>query len=151
MPTYMLSPHFSLQEMIYSETAARNGVKNTPDLEAFLHLQRLAGVMELVRAVCNNQPVTITSGYRNEQTNALCGGSTTSAHMSGLAADFIVPMFGDPYDVCKAIEPYMPLLKVDQLIWEYGDWIHLGLVAHPTAPRCQCLTITNSGTSEGIP
>ena len=46
--------------------------------------------------------------------------------MSGLACDFIVPLFGDPYDVCKAIEPCMAELMVDQLIWEYEDWVHLG-------------------------
>ena len=150
MPTVMLSPHFTLQEFTYSETASRMGLDNTPTLEAYINLQRLADTMERVRSICGDNAVTITSGYRAPEVNTACGGSSNSAHMYGLAADFIIPGFGDPYDVCKAIEIYLEPLAVDQLIWEYGDWVHLGLCAYPTEPRCQCLTINNSGTTEGI-
>jgi len=146
----MLSAHFTLAEFTFSETAARAGVKNVPTIPAFLSLQKLAGVMELVRYLCGNNPITITSGYRNEETNRLVGGSANSAHMLGLAADFIVPCFGDPYDVCVAIQPYVGLLRIDQLIWEYGDWIHLGLCPHGVAPRGECLTIDEKGTRVGF-
>jgi zinc D-Ala-D-Ala carboxypeptidase len=150
METYYLSPHFTLQEMIYSENAARAGVKNTPNIEEFLHLKRLAGVMEMVRFLCGENAVTVTSGFRNAETNKLAGGSSTSSHMSGLACDFIIPGHGSPYDVCKTIQPHIQFLKIDQLIWEYEDWIHLGLVARPNEPRNECLTINNSGTHSGI-
>jgi hypothetical protein len=150
MATYMLSEHFSLQEFIYSQNASRAGIKNTPTLEAFMHLNKLAATMELVRGLLLSNPVTITSGYRNEETNKLCGGSTTSAHMSGFAADFIVPGFGDPIDICKAIEPYVARLKIDQLILEYGDWVHLAICERAAVPRGECLTITNAGTSSGF-
>jgi zinc D-Ala-D-Ala carboxypeptidase len=148
MPTVMLSDHFSLQEFLYSETASRQGLNNTPTPEVLANLKQLADIMEQVRSICGDNPVTITSGYRSPEVNAACGGSSTSAHMSGLAADFIIPGFGDPLDVCKAIEPYMETLLIDQVIHEYGDWIHLGLC--DGEPRCQCLTITNSGTVEGF-
>jgi hypothetical protein len=150
MPTTQLSPHFTLQEFTYSETASRQGLDNTPTPEAYINLQRTAEVMEEVRRICGSNAVTITSGYRSPEVNAATGGSSTSAHMSGLAADFIIPGYGDPYDVCKAIEPYLSTLDVDQLIWEYGDWVHLGLCPLTDEPRCQCLTINNSGTTEGI-
>lgn len=148
MPTTMLSEHFSLAEFTYSTTASQCGIDNTPTPEAMTNLERLAAVMEKVRHICGDNPVTITSGYRCSDLNKACGGATASAHLYGLGVDFIVPAFGDPLAVCKAIEPHLVELGVDQLIWEYEDWIHLGLSSGP--PRCQCLTINNSGTCEGF-
>ena len=148
MPSVMLSQHFSLAEFTYSETAARAGLDNTPTEEAYINLQRLAVIMEEVRSLCGEHPVTITSGYRSAAVNALVGGSTNSAHISGLACDFIIPVCGTPLDVCLLIEPYMDVLGIDQLIHEYGDWIHLGLSAGE--PRYQCLTMTTAGTTTGF-
>jgi len=150
MATVMLSPHFSLAEMTYSQTASRMGLSNQPDLLAYENLKRLCGVLEKVRTICKDNAVTITSGYRNAEVNAAVGGSSTSAHMSGLAADFIIPGFGDPLQVCQAIEPHMVELGIDQNIWEYGDWTHMGLAIPPASPRCQCLTINNNGTTTGF-
>jgi zinc D-Ala-D-Ala carboxypeptidase len=150
MPTTMLSEHFTLAEFTYSETASRQGLDNTPTPEIVENLELLADIMELVRTLCGDNPVTITSGYRSPSVNAAIGGSSTSAHMSGLACDFIIPLFGEPYDVCKIIEPLMDDWAIDQLIWEYGDWVHLGLCAPPAEPRCQCLTIDDAGTREGF-
>jgi zinc D-Ala-D-Ala carboxypeptidase len=150
MPSTMLTEHFTLQEFLYSETASRQGLDNTPSEDSLANLQRLAETMELVRTICDDNPVTITSGYRSPAVNAAVGGSSTSAHMSGLAADFIIPAYGDPLEVCKAIEPYLDTLAIDQLIWEYGDWIHLAICVAPATPRCECLTITNAGTTTGF-
>jgi hypothetical protein len=146
----MLSEHFSLQEMIYSQTAARAGIPNTPTEEAHEHLQALAEVMEMVRALCGDNPVTITSGYRNEKVNALVGGSTNSAHISGLACDFIVPAYGTPLDICRILEPELADLRIDQLIHEYGDWVHLAIAPPGEPADCECLTITNAGTTTGF-
>jgi hypothetical protein len=148
MPTTMLSEHFTLAEFTYSQTASREGIDNTPTPEAMTNLERLADVMELIREICGSHPVTVTSGYRSPELNAATGGSSTSAHMVGLGCDFIIPAFGTPLDVCKAIEPHLAELGIDQCIWEYADWIHVGLCTG--TPRCQCLTISNSGTSEGF-
>jgi hypothetical protein len=70
--------------------------------------------------------------------------------MSGLAADFIVPAFGTPLEICKRLEPYLKELSVDQLIHEYGDWVHLAITLPPDPPRCECLTISNAGTTTGF-
>jgi hypothetical protein len=93
--------------------------------------------------------VTILSGFRCDDVNAAVGGAVGSAHLYGLACDFVIPAFGTPLEVCKAIEPHMSFLQIDQLIYEV-DWVHLGL-AGDGPPRCQCLTINNSGTTEGFP
>lgn len=149
MPTIMLSPHFTLQEFTVSETAARAGISNQPDAAALENLKKTAAVMEKVRTLLGDKPITITSGYRGPQVNALVGGSTNSAHMVGLAADFVCPGFGDVYDTCKKIQPHLAELGIDQLIWEYDSWTHIGL-RDPGDPRCQCLTINNNGTVMSI-
>jgi zinc D-Ala-D-Ala carboxypeptidase len=150
MPTTMLSEHFSLQEMIYSQTASRMGLDNTPTPEAHEHLYELAAVMETVRTLCGSNPVNITSGYRAPAVNTACGGSSTSAHMSGLAADFIIPAFGTPHEICLRLEPYLAELGVDQLIWEYQDWVHLAIAIPAGEARCECLTIDSAGTRTGF-
>src|SRR4029077_792637 len=150
MPTAMLSEHFSYAELIYSQTASRMGLSNEPDTASYNNLKLLCQVLEEVRRICNSHPVLITSGYRSPEVNAACGGSSTTAPLSGLAAGFHIPEFGDPLTVCQTLEPYIDTLGVDQLIWEYGDWVHLGLCNPPATPRCQCLTIDNSGTKTGF-
>ena len=68
--------------------------------------------------------------------------------MSGLAVDFICPGFGSPRAICKALEPHMRELGVDQLIHEFNTWVHLGLSA--SAPRHMAMTIDNRGTRNGF-
>jgi zinc D-Ala-D-Ala carboxypeptidase len=150
MPTAMLSEHFSYAEMIYSQTASRMGLSNEPDSVSYENLKKLCEVLEQVRMLCGSNPVTITSGYRSPEVNKACGGSTTSAHMSGLAADFIIPGYGDPLSICQMLEQYLAALNVDQLIWEYSDWVHLAIALPPATARCECLTIDNNGTRYGF-
>ena len=146
--TTMLSPNFSLEEFLYSDTANACGIDNAPSEAIVANLTRLAEVLEEVRRILIDQPITITSGYRCPELNDACGGAENSAHLSGLAADFVCSAYGTPYDVCLAIEPYVDILEIDQLIWEYGDWIHLALTEGEA--RNQCLTIDETGTHEGF-
>jgi hypothetical protein len=146
----LLTPNFTLEEFTLSQTAARKGLPNVPSPHGQEHanLIRLAKVMETVRALLDDNPVLISSGYRSPKVNAAVGGSKTSAHMSGLAVDFTAPGFGTPRDICKALEPHMRELGVDQLIHEYDTWVHLGLSAD--APRHMAMTIDTKGTRNGF-
>lgn len=141
--------HFTLAEFLYSDTAKAQGIDNTPTWDVVNNLERLAEMMERIRQGAGGCPVTITSGYRCPSLNDAIGGASDSAHLYGLACDFVIPSYGSPLQVCKALEPHMAVLEIDQLIWEYGDWVHLGLTTGEA--RCQCLTINNSGTSTGFP
>jgi len=143
-----LSEHFTLAEYTTSETAARRNIDNTPkEVLIINNLKRMAGVMEEVRLILGKHAITVTSGYRCGELNAAIGSKHTSAHVQGLATDFICPGYGVPYDVCKALEPHMERLGIDQLIYEYRRWVHLGL---RDGPRYQVLTINEKGTSAGI-
>lgn len=145
-----LTPYFTLEELTDSQTAARKGLNNVPAIGTpeRANLERTAQVMEEVRTILGDKPVLISSGYRSPKVNAAVGGSKNSAHMSGLAVDFSCPGFGTPLQICKALESHMRKLGIDQLIHEYGAWVHLGLTAG--APRHMAMTIDNKGTRTGF-
>jgi zinc D-Ala-D-Ala carboxypeptidase len=130
-----LSPNFSLTELVYSETAERNGIDNTPPPEIMENLRRLARGLESVRALLG-APLEISSAYRCAALNKAVGGSSASAHVQGLAADFACPAFGSPLEIAQAIQ--RSGLEFDQCILEYGRWLHLSF---SDAPRRRLLTI----------
>ena len=125
-----LTPHFSLSEFTRSQVAARKGIDNSPDDYAWRNLIRLAQSLENVRERLGGKPIRISSGYRCPELNAAIGGSKTSAHQKGLAADFEVPGLTNK-------EVFLRLYRkasYDQLIGEYlsaddgsAGWIHLGI------------------------
>jgi zinc D-Ala-D-Ala carboxypeptidase len=145
-----LTPHFTLEEMTDSQTAARAGIHNVPhgSSQERKNLQRTAEVMERVRTILGDKVILISSGYRSPQVNAKVGGSKSSAHMSALAVDFSCPDFGTPIAICKALKPHMGELGIDQLIHEFDSWVHLGLTAG--TPRQMALTIDHKGTRSGF-
>jgi uncharacterized protein YcbK (DUF882 family) len=147
-----LTKNFTLEEFTDSQTAARKGIANVPAVgsQQRKNLQRTAEVMEEVRTLLGDKPILISSGYRSRAVNTAVGGSKSSAHMSGLAVDFSCPGFGTPLAICRALEPHMRALGVDQLIHEFGTWVHLGLRPADLAPRHMAMTIDNRGTRTGF-
>jgi zinc D-Ala-D-Ala carboxypeptidase len=139
-----LSAHFTLEEMTFSEAAARHNISNRPDAETIARLVQTTHGLERVRALLC-RPIEVTSGYRSPSVNAIVGGAANSAHTLGWAADFKSP-FGDPMAVCQAIAGSD--LMFDQLILEFGVWTHLSL--DPRARR-QVLTVSHAnGTQQGL-
>ncbi len=132
-----LSAHFTLGELTASQWAARNGYDNTPSDPALANLKRTAAFLEQVRGVLDNLPVHVNSAYRCPRVNAAVGGSKSSAHMDGRAADIVCPEFGPPVEVARAI--YASGLPFDQLILEYG-WVHVAIARESDEPRRQVLT-----------
>ncbi len=143
-----LSDHFTLAEFTYSRTAAIAGIDNTPSPEIVAALRETAALLEQVRRLLGNRPMTITSGYRCLALNRhpSIGSSDSSAHVRGMAADFICPGFGSPLEVCRAIA--QSDIAFDQVIHEYGQWCHLGRSAG--LPRRMVLTIDGAGTRLGL-
>ena len=123
-----LTENFKLKELIVTKT----GIDNTPPNHIIDNLYTLAQALEKVRTACGNNPVTVLSGYRSPDVNKAVGGSKTSAHMKGLAADFVVGnmTIKEVFDTIRKAG-----IVYDQLILE-PSWIHIGLAA---APRKQNL------------
>lgn len=132
-----LSEHFTLEEMVHSQTAARKGIDNTPSAEVVKNLRKTAELLEQVRRLLGDAPILVSSGYRSEELNKAVGGSKKSAHIQGLAADFTAPQVGKPFDVARKIAASD--IAYDQLIYEYETWVHIGFAA--ASPRRQNLSI----------
>lgn len=123
----MLTKNFSLEELTYSLTAVRLGIDNTPTPEIINNLLMIATKMEEVRDLLG-KPITVNSGYRCPNLNKVIGGAKASAHMEGLACDFICREFGDPIKIVREISE--SIIQFDQLIYE-GTWVHIGLAKEP--------------------
>lgn len=85
---------FIIAEFLRSDTAERCQINNIPsDKELFKVLSNIeALVNNVLDPLCAmiGRPIIITSGYRCQRVNELLGGSRTSQHLSGKAADFHV-------------------------------------------------------------
>lgn len=135
-----LTEHFTLDELTHSQAATRHKLDNTPPPDVIKQLTKLAHGLEMIRALVQC-PVVISSGYRSPKVNAAVGGSRTSQHMSGKAADITAPGFGRAADLMRAI--HASIIPFDQCILEYGAWVH---VSFADTPRRQALVIDHSGT-----
>ena len=134
-----LSEHFSYEELIISQTASRRGLDNTPPADILPHLIVTAQGLERVRALLGH-PIIVSSGYRAPEVNRLVGGASDSAHCLGYAADWTCPAFGTPREC--AIKVRDSGIVFDQLIMEFGDWVHLSF---DPRMRRQSLTAHFSG------
>lgn len=116
-----LSEHFTLEELIASDTAEREGIDNTPTPDVLWNLtHRTAFSLEYVRALFD-KPIHINSGYRCPALNKAVGGVADSAHTRGTAADIVVPGM-TLMDVYTAIRD--SAIQYDQLIFE-NTWLHI--------------------------
>jgi len=117
-----LSEHFTLEEMTFSETAIRHGINNTPGTAAIQNLKELCEEMlEPMRTLAGG-PIGVTSGFRSAVVNSLVGGSPTSQHKTGEAADIHCLQLTQQelFQLVRNSE-----LPFDQLIDEFGRWVHV--------------------------
>jgi zinc D-Ala-D-Ala carboxypeptidase len=122
-----LSENFTLQELIYSDTAIRRGIDNKPNDEIIENLKIVCeNILEPVREYFK-APVVVSSGYRSVEVCEAVGSSAKSQHTKGQAADFEI--FGIPNkDVADWI---VNNIDFDQCILEFWNenepnsgWIH---------------------------
>jgi hypothetical protein len=138
-----LSANFSLHEMSKSETALRMGFDNTPTKEAEAHLKLLCdNILQPVRDHYG-KGVKINSAYRSPESNAAVGGSKTSDHCKGMAADIEIPGVAN----AELAEYIKNNYKFTQLILEFytpgipdSGWVHVSY--DPDNLKKQCLTAT---------
>lgn len=135
-----LSAHFTLDELVHSDTAIRRGIDQTPPPVVLNNLTRTASQMELVRTLLGGKPIRINSGYRSPALNKAVGGASSSAHLTGRAVDFVCPEFGTPKEVAQMLAG-CPILTFDQIIQE-GTWVH---ISFDPAGRREILTAHFAG------
>lgn len=143
-----LTLNFTLEELVASDTAARLGIDNTPPSQVIAELQHTAALLEQIRTLLGGRPVRVSSGYRCLALNRTLRSADTSAHVLGQAADFVVPGFGSPLAICRTLAQHQQSLQFDQLIHEFGSWVHIG--RRTQSPRGQLLTINDTGTHIGL-
>ncbi len=136
---FKFPPHFTVEELTRSQTATRNGINNTPD--DLSDLMRIAWFLESLRTKIRleyrNAVIIVSSGYRSPELNLIIGGSKTSAHMKGLAADISCPDL-TPLELAQFIADTMADEGFDQVIHEFSRWVHVGL--SKGLPRYELLT-----------
>ena len=147
-----LTAHFTLDEMIKSQTALRRGLDNSPEPKQLENLLTLCEkVLEPIR-VHYERPVVINSGFRSLLVNRAVGSKDSSQHARGEAADIEIPGVDN-------LELYYWIaqeLDFDQLILEYysgepsSGWVHVSYVGDDN--RHQTLRIDKGGvTRETLP
>ena len=118
--------YFTIGEMMRSDTAARKGIDNK------IPKEYLDNVLQLIEKVLDplrekyGKPIVVTSGYRCPALNKAVGGSATSDHMRGCAADIV----GTPNTQAENKRLFYLIqsmgLDFDQLIDEKGfSWVHV--------------------------
>lgn len=79
--------YFTLKELTRSATAEAKGIDNAPTPEVEKNLTLLVdNVLDKLREIYG-KPITVNSGYRCPELNKAVGGSKTSDHVKGFAAD----------------------------------------------------------------
>jgi len=118
-----LSKNFTLDEFLVSQTAERHGIDMTPPAQIQENIERL--VIEIAQPLRESVgSIFISSGYRPPELNTLIGGSKTSAHRFGCAMDLRASRLA-PLEVAKrVVELDLPF---DQVIHEFGRWVHIGI------------------------
>ena len=136
-----LTPNFTLSEMTKSDTALRLDMDNTPNAAQVENLKTLCEkVLQPVRDHFG-RGVKVNSGFRHPQVNAAVGGSKTSDHCKGMAADIEIPGVANG-DLAQWI---VDNLEFRQVILEFytpgvpdSGWVHVSF--NPEDNKKQVLT-----------
>ena len=124
-----LSKSFTLQELVFSQTAAREGIDNTPSPAQIRAMRELCTkILQPLRDAVG-MPIVVSSGYRSPRLNKFVGGSLRRQHMEGRAADVVCFSLDTKQLFKRVLELKLPF---DQLIYEGGResvWVHVSFDA----------------------
>lgn len=122
--------YFTIDELCKSDTAKLWKIDNTPSEEIKKNLQQLIAFLNPLREAWGSG-IKITSGYRCPELNRKVGGSKTSVHVKGWAAD-LQPINGKMKEFKEFVVKYLTTknVKWDQCLREtsaFAEWIHIGI------------------------
>lgn len=139
--------------MVKSETALRHDMDNTPGEEEIENLKRLAEkVLQPVRDHYG-KGVKVNSGYRHPEVNAKVGGSKTSDHCKGQAADIEIPGVANA-ELAKWVAENLDFTQVILEFYTQGipdsGWVHVSY--DPANLKKQTLTaVKQNGKTVYLP
>jgi len=119
-----LSAHFSYLELVTTEHREYIEINANDGMKYIENMRRLCNeVLEPIIALLGEEP-RISSCFRSPALNTVIGGSKTSQHMEAGAADqlFKMPLKTAFNKIMASKIPY------SQLIYEFGRWIHIGII-----------------------
>ena len=127
-----MGKYFTISEMCVSGSHHKLAVVPEKGTTIYNNLLYIIERLDKIREEWGG-PIIVTSGYRSQALNKAVGGSKTSAHCVGLAAD-IQPTSGNIMDLAALIATME--MEFDQLILEKTtvkngeivscQWLHLG-------------------------
>jgi len=142
-----MAKYFKLRDLLYSSTNNTRISQGQPNINipgndgtSYPTKDEIVQNMDILFRECINpvldyfggaSELTISSVYRSAELNKLIGGSGTSQHCYGQAAD-VVPINGLP--TSEIFNWCVDNIKFDQLIWEFPErggtksWVHISYV-----------------------
>ncbi|MCQ8897643.1 D-Ala-D-Ala carboxypeptidase family metallohydrolase [Limnobacter humi] len=145
-------PDFGPVVLCHSDTANRTGLDNHCPPECLDNLRRLSHLLGQLCAELGipARALRINSGYRSPMLNEKVGGVPGSQHCLGLAADVVCPEWGDAALLAQAVS--RSALPFDQLIYEFGRWVHVSAAPADRTARREILTIytADEGYLDGL-
>lgn len=125
------SNYFTAADLIKSHTARLRQIDNQPNEEIRKELEMTACKMNVIGLYTQmlGATIRITSGYRCEELNKVVGGTKTSLHIQGRAADFVVSDNNIKHElyVSLASPEARERLRICELI-EHKTYIHIGFM-----------------------
>lgn len=138
-----MSKYFNLSELTYSTTARKYKIDNTPNEEQKQNLENLMDFLDSLRESWGSA-IIVTSGFRCIELNEKIGGSKTSVHPLGHAAD-IKPANNKMNEFEEFIKEWAKDKIFDQILFERnskgGRWTHIGLFNGKGKQRRQIKTL----------
>lgn len=139
--------YFTLQELVASNKAKELGIDNTPSFEDVERLDILVEVFLDPLRKAWGKPIIVTSGYRCPKLNKAVGGSDTSVHKIGFAADMQTSGSFEEFRDFVVSWVKKNNIEFDQLLLETnkktGDrWLHIGLYSNDGRQRRQIKVMT---------
>ena len=144
-----LTKNFTLEELTKSETALRFDLDNEPNDEQLANLVALCEcVLQPVRDHFG-KGVKVNSGLRTPEVNAKVGGSKTSDHCKGMAADIEIPGVAN----AELAQWITDNLEFRQVILEFytpgipdSGWVHVSYNAGDNKKQVLTATKQNGKT-----
>lgn len=146
---------FKISDFIESDTAKEKGIDNTPEqwqidnciemVENLLDPLREAWAEYCSAELLGTPAIGVSSGIRSKALNKAVGGSNTSSHFVGYAAD-IYPYNGKLKKFKKFCHKWLKGQEYDQMISEKESadgtprWIHIGYKRADGSQRRQMLS-----------